>query len=48
MRALFLAVPDDVHADFFQQVDIREIVKTRRITLLVYSPISEEIVLWIE
>lgn len=47
-RTLYLAVPEDASASFFQEQDVREIVETHQIRLLVYHPQREEIIEWIE
>lgn len=46
-RGLFLAIPLSIHQDFFRQEAIAEIVYNHRIHLLVYDPIAEEVIEWI-
>jgi CRISPR/Cas system-associated exonuclease Cas4 (RecB family) len=45
-RDLYLAVPEDTYLDFFQYKFVRRTLERYKIRLIVYSPISEEIVLW--
>jgi hypothetical protein len=47
-HALYLAVPEQTFAGFFQERDVQAIVETHGIKLLVYEPYREEIVQWIE
>ena len=46
-RELFLAIALDIYLDFFQREAVKEVVAEFQIRLLVFDPISEEIVTWI-
>jgi hypothetical protein len=47
-RALYLAIPAETYAGFFQEPDIQEIVLTHQIKLLVYDPHIEDVYQWID
>ena len=47
-RTLYLAIPVETFAGFFQEPDVQEIIQTHRIKLLVYDPQNEEIRQWID
>lgn len=46
-RELFLAIAQDVYADFFQQEAVKEILADYQIRLFVFDPAIAEIVVWI-
>jgi len=46
-RKLYLAVAQDVYQDFFQRPAIQEVVTDHQISLLIFEPITEEIIQWI-
>ncbi len=46
-RLLYLAISQEVFQDFFQRPAIQEIIVDQQIRLLVFDPINEEIVQWI-
>jgi hypothetical protein len=47
-RNLYLAVPFDTFASFFQEYFTQESVKTYQVKLIVYDPLQEVITQWIE
>lgn len=47
-RILYLAIAEDVYHDFFQRPAIIDIVADHQIHLLVFDPVKQEIVQWIE
>ncbi|MCB0078938.1 MAG: XisH family protein [Anaerolineales bacterium] len=47
-RELFLALPQSVFEDFFQQEAITEIVEEHQLHLLVFDPTTEEVIKWIK
>ena len=47
-RTLYLAIPSEGFAGFFQEPDVQEIIQSYRIKLLVYDPQTEEILQWID
>jgi hypothetical protein len=47
-RRLYLAVPQAAFVDFFQEADVQEVLRLHRVKLIVYDPLREEIVQWIE
>ena len=47
-RHIFLAIAQDVYEDFFKQPAIETIITDHQISLLVFNPQSEEVVLWIK
>lgn len=47
-RTLYLAIPVEAFAGFFQELDVQEIIQAHRIKLLVYDPHGEEILKWID
>lgn len=44
---LFLAIPDDIFADFFQEAAVQDIVTHYQMKLLVFDPATPKIVQWI-
>ena len=46
-RQIYLAIPQDVYQDFFKQPAIETIIDDHQISLLVFEPQEEEVVLWI-
>lgn len=46
-RELFLAIARDIYEDFFLQPGVRDIVSAHSIRLLVFDPVAEEVVQWI-
>jgi hypothetical protein len=47
-RNLYLAVPLDTYASFFQEYFTQESVKIYQVKLIVYDPVQEVITQWIE
>lgn len=47
-RILYLAVPDEVWKDFFQEIVIKKALKRIGAKIIVYSPSSEKIIEWIK
>jgi glucose-6-phosphate 1-dehydrogenase len=45
-RILYLAIPDQIHRSFFQNLAIQAIIADHHIKLLVFKPIQEEITQW--
>lgn len=45
---IYLAIAQDVYQDFFRQPAIEAIISDHKISLLVFEPKAEEIVLWIK
>jgi hypothetical protein len=46
-RELFLAIAHDVYEDFFLQPAVQDIVAAHAMHLLVFEPVTEEVVQWI-
>ena len=46
-QQLYLAIAQDVYQDFFTQPAIETIIADHQISLLVFDPQSEEVILWI-
>jgi hypothetical protein len=46
-RMLYLAVPYDVYADFFQWSAVQEIIIDHQLHLLIFEPETQEIIQWI-
>lgn len=47
-RSLYLAVPEEAFTGFFQESDVRQVVQSYGLKILVYEPHREEIIQWIE
>ncbi|MFK7981645.1 MAG: element excision factor XisH family protein [Saprospiraceae bacterium] len=47
-KQLFLAIPEAVYDDFFQQPFIQKLIAHYQVNLIVFNPIKKEIVQWIE
>jgi len=47
VRMLYLAIAEDIYNDFFQRPAIQDIVTEHEIDLLVFDPVQEVIVRWI-
>jgi glucose-6-phosphate 1-dehydrogenase len=47
-RILYLAVPFDVYGDFFQKPFIQKVLHRKKVKLIIYEPISENITTWIK
>lgn len=47
-RILYLAVPDTVFENFFQKALIQKSISRYQVKLVVYDPLTQEIVLWKE
>ncbi|WP_428655188.1 XisH family protein [Runella sp.] len=45
-RQLFLAVPNEIWNSYFQERFIQKVIERKHIKLLIYDPISENIILW--
>lgn len=45
-RKLFLAVPQDVYDSFFQLPLILKVTKLTKLKMLIYQPLTEEIIKW--
>ncbi|MBF2089142.1 MAG: XisH family protein [Synechococcales cyanobacterium K44_A2020_017] len=45
-RILYLAVPEDISNNFFQERFVQAAIKSYVLKLLVYNPSKEEIILW--
>ena len=45
-RVLYLAVPEDIYEDFFTRRLAQMSVKRMELKLLVFNPLTEEIVSW--
>ena len=46
-RKLYLAIPEEVYQDFFQQPAIQDIVSDQTIYLLIFNPDREVIIQWL-
>ena len=46
-RKLYLAIDRDTYQNFFRKLAIQEIINDQKISLIVFSPITQEIVQWI-
>ena len=46
-RKLYLAIPEEVYQDFFQQPAIQDIVSDQAIYLLIFHPDREVIIQWL-
>lgn len=46
-RKLYLAIPEEVYQDFFQQPAIQDIVSDQKIYLLIFNPDREVIIQWL-
>lgn len=46
-QQIYLAIAQDVYQDFFKQPAIETIMDDHQISLLVFEPHNEEVVLWI-
>ncbi|MEZ4706261.1 MAG: element excision factor XisH family protein [Caldilineaceae bacterium] len=46
-RELFLAVAQDVYVDFLQQAAVQEVLADHQMRLLIFEPVLEEIIAWI-
>ncbi|MEB3343601.1 element excision factor XisH family protein [Okeania sp.] len=46
-RKLYLAIPEEVYQDFFQQPAIQDIVSYQSIYLLIFNPDMEVIIQWL-
>jgi hypothetical protein len=46
-RRLYLAIPQDTYLTFFIQPFLQSILQQYQVAVLVYDPISEEVVQWI-
>ncbi len=46
-RKLYLAIPEEVYQDFFQQPAIQDIVSDQTIYLLIFNPEREVIIQWL-
>jgi len=46
-RELFLAIAEDIYQDFFLKPAIQDIVADQAMLLLVFDPVSEEVIKWI-
>ena len=47
-RELFLAAPQDVYDGFISRPYVAEFLKAEGVRLLIFEPISEEVVQWID
>ena len=47
-RKLYLAIPVSVYSDFFQLPFSQRLVKANRLALMVYDPIHQEVVKWLQ
>jgi hypothetical protein len=46
-RHLYLAIPQDTYSTFFIQPFLQSILQHYQVTLLIYDPVAEEVVQWI-
>lgn len=47
-RQLYLAIPVDIYTTFFQSTFAEVTIQRHQLKLIIYNPITEEIVKWIE
>lgn len=47
-RILYLAIPERVYLDFFQEEIAQMVVENRHLKLMIFDPEKEEVVKWIE
>lgn len=47
-RVLYLAISEDIYQDFFIRPFIQEVIAEHRLKLLIFAPITEEVLLWKE
>jgi XisH protein len=45
---IYLAVPENVYDDFFQEILIQEVIKSKKVNLIVYNVEKETIEKWIK
>ncbi|QSJ14809.1 hypothetical protein JYQ62_23315 [Nostoc sp. UHCC 0702] len=47
-RVLYLAISEDIYQDFFIRPFIQEIIAEHKLKLLIFAPITKEVLLWKE
>ncbi len=45
-RVLYLAIPEDVYAEFFIDEFIQQAIQTYQLSFIVFNPVEENITLW--